>query len=196
MDREYERQPPPVEPGEAEDLGSEEMGDATHAVVASVDDMEAARMLVEDLEEHGVPPGSISLLGETGEPASAKKRDEVEAGAFSELTRSVIAGAAVGAVAGALVGIVVGLILPDANLLVAAALGAIPGAAVGGAAGGMSVAKYASPAWNETYETVQRGVIAVGVEHGDGDVVATAEEVMARHATRDVSRGEEGEFES
>ncbi|CAN5809075.1 hypothetical protein BH23ACT5_BH23ACT5_08060 [soil metagenome] len=184
----------PVDQGEAAEVGSTELDDTPYAVVATVDDMDTARVIVEDLEEHGVPPRSISLLGETVEPATARSRNDVESGAFSKLAKSVIAGGAVGAVVGALIGAVVGLAFPDATLLLSAGLGAVFGAGVGGAAGGMSVAKYSSRAWDETYESVEGGVIAVGVDHADSGVIDAAEEVMRRHPVREISKGRQGDF--
>ncbi len=197
-ERDHVQDPGLIEEGEAAELASEEeeLVETPHAVVATVDDMEKARVLIEDLEEHGVPPRSITLLGDTVEPGSAGRRDEVEAGAFSELAKSVLAGAAVGALVGGFLGALISLIFPDAAIWVAVGLGAVFGAGVGGAAGGMSVAKYSSRARIETYTEVQEGVIAVGVDHADADVVAAAEEIMHRHGVRDVTTGTRGDFSS
>jgi hypothetical protein len=105
----------------------------------------------------------------------------------------VIVGGALGIVAGALLGVVVAAILPGVSFLLACGLAAIFGAGVGGAAGGMSVAKYNSPAWTETYETVEEGQVAVGVHHAESSVVDSAEEVLERHDVTGVTRYEHGE---
>lgn len=155
---------------------------APHAVLASVADMDQARLLIEDLEEHGIPPGSLALLGAASEAGhEAAGGGEAESSAFDDVTKSALAGGAIGAATGGILGSLVTLAVPGAGILVAGGLGAVFGAGVGGAAGGMAVAKYNSDAWSATYETVQRGEIAVGVHHADRAVIEAAHEVIDRH---------------
>lgn len=156
--------------------------EAPYSVLASVVDMESARRLIEDLEEHGIPPGALALLGagpEAGHEAAGG--GEAESAAFDDVTKSALSGGAAGAAAGGILGSLVTLAVPGAGILVAGGLGAVFGAGVGGAAGGMAVAKYNSEAWTATYETVQRGDVAVGVHHADRGVVEAAREVIDRH---------------
>lgn len=158
--------------------------EAPYAVLASVVDLEAARLLIEDLEEHGIPPGSLALLGAAPEAGhEAAGGGEAESAAFDDVTKSALSGGVGGAAAGGILGSLVTLVVPGAGILVAGGLGAIFGAGVGGAAGGMAVAKYNSDAWSATYETVQRGEVAVGVHHADQGVVEAAREVIDRHET-------------
>ncbi len=174
-------------PRTGESAGSdnwEEMIDAPHAVVAAVTDIEAARAVVEDLEKQGIPPDAIGLIG----AASDERSDVPDSEAFSDLGKSVTAGGAGGALIGGVLGSLVTLAIPGVGVVVAAGLGAVFGAAVGGAAGGITVTKYASPAWMETFETVERGEVAVGVHHADGSVVDDAQTVMEGHDVSRISR--------
>lgn len=170
----------------------ERIEEAPHAVVAAVADLEAARLLIEDLEEHGIPPGALALLGAAPEGGhEAAGGGEAESAAFDDVTKSAIAGGAVGAATGGILGSLVTLALPGTGILVAGGLGAVFGAGVGGAAGGMAVAKYNSDAWSATYETVQLGEVAVGVHHADRSVIDAARQIIDRHHPRTVE-----EFES
>lgn len=176
----------------------QDLAAAPYGVVGSLADLETARVLIQDLEEHGVPPGSIGLLGAVAKDADVPGRESelAESEALGQVGRSAIAGGAVGAVVGAVLGALATVILPDLSLLAAAGLGAVFGAAVGGAAGGMSVAKYSSPAWQETYQTEEDGRVKVAVHHVEAKVVDAAEEVMRRHPVLAVSRLEQGRPEA
>jgi len=163
-----------------------ETNEMVTGVVAEVADLEAARELIQALEGHGTPPGAIGLLGpDSGEQAEG---DTPEAEAIGEAAKSAAAGGIGGALVGGVLGSIVPLAIPGIGPVLAAGLGAIFGAGVGGTAGGMSVAKYNSPAWEETFLTVKRGRFAVSVHHADADVVASAEEIMRRGAVGPVSR--------
>jgi hypothetical protein len=156
------------------------------AVVAEVERIQSARQVVEDLEEHGIPTTAISLLGvETKDPERPGRASDVaESRAFASVSKSTIAGGAGGAVIGAVLGIaMVAFAVPDLGWAWGAVLGAIFGSAIGGAAGGMSVAKYSSPAWHETYQTAEAGHPSVVVSHGEEAVIRSAAEVMSRHDT-------------
>jgi hypothetical protein len=180
---------------ERDTVTHEDLKRSPHAVVASVREMDQARVLIEDLEEHGVPPVSIALLGVApgGSMDGTERQGEAETHALTQLAKSVIVGGGLGIVAGALLGAVVAAVLPGVSFLLACSLAAIFGAGVGGAAGGMSVAKYNSPAWTDTYETVEEGEVAVGVHHAESSVVDAAEEVFGRHQVTGVTRYHHGE---
>lgn len=175
------------------DAQAEEFLEAPHSVVASTAEMSVARALIEDLEEHGVPPRAIALIGAApgGSMDDTTPGGDAETEAIDDLGRSVAVGGAAGAAAGGVLGSAVTLAIPGVGLVVAAGLGAIFGAGVGGSAGGMSVAKYNSPAWTETFETVERGEVAVGVHHADRSVVDAAAEIIERHRLLSVERYDE-----
>jgi hypothetical protein len=182
-------------PRERDAVTHKDLTESPHAVVASVQDMDGARVLIEDLEEHGVPPGAIALVGvgPGGSMDETEPGGEAETHALTQLAKSVIVGGGLGIVAGVLLGVVVAAVLPGVSFILACSLAAIFGAAVGGAAGGMSVAKYNSPAWTETYETVEEGEVSVGVHHAESSVVDAAEEVLGRHQVTRVTRYDHGE---
>lgn len=169
-------------------LESDDLPRSPDSVVATVKDADQARLLTEELEQEGIPPGSIALPGVLG-PEEDNADDEMpESKAFVDVTRSAVAGGVIGAVVGGLFGALLTLVLPGLSLGWAIAFGAIFGVCIGGSAGGMAVAKYNSPAWRESYETVDPGPITVGVHDGDPEVVARAERVMSRHEGVEVRR--------
>jgi hypothetical protein len=161
-----------------------DLQNAPFAVVATVIDIQSARRVVEDLEEHGIPTPAISLLGvKTKDPARPGRASDVaESRAFASVSKSTIAGGAAGAALGAILGIaMVAFAVPELGWAWGAVLGAIFGSGIGGAAGGMSVAKYSSPAWAETYQTTEAGEPSVVVSHRDEAIIESASEVMSRH---------------
>lgn len=172
---------------EPDDMGS------TGSVLATVRDAEQARLLVEELEQEGIPPGAIALPTVLEPEEDTADEEMPESEAFVDVSRSAIAGGAIGALIGGLFGALLTLIVPNLSLLWAIVFGAIFGAGIGGSAGGMAVAKYNSPAWRETYETVDPGPVTVGVHDGDPDVVARAEAIMRRHQGVEVRRVPDGE---
>lgn len=181
----------PYDPGpEKGRAGWSEIQDAPHAVVGDVPDLESARLLIEDLEKHGVPPHSIGLLNtETKDPRHDDTESAVaESGAFTHLSRSVIVGGSIGIGLGGLFGLLMGYMIPDLSWFWGVIIGGLFGGAVGGAAGGMSVAKYSSPAWDETYQVEDDRIVKVAVHHAEADVVDEAEAVMNRHIDRAVER--------
>lgn len=156
--------------------------DAPFSVVAELHDVQAARVVVEDLEEHGIPTSAISLQGvETDSPGPAG-RNPPESRAFASVSKSVIVGGAGGAAVGALLGIaMVAFAVPELGWAWGAALGALFGSAIGGAAGGMSVVKYASPAWQESYQAADTEEPFVVVSHAEESVIDSAAEIISRH---------------
>jgi hypothetical protein len=156
---------------------------APHSVLVTVKELGDARTLIEYLERSGVPPTAISLI----EPAAAHPIDGDEGEVYGEVARSVLLGAVAGALVGALLGYLTSL-ATDLSPFMAIALGALFGAGVGGAAWGMSVVKYSSPAWRQTHETLPSNRFKVGVQHSDAVVVETAEELITRHGFTDVVR--------
>lgn len=170
------------------DLDTNRPPQARHSVTASVEDTEAARVLMQELEEQGVPPNAISITGVTPREDEATHDEMPEAEAFGDTSRWVVIGAAVGGVIGGVLGAVSVLVIPNISLFWAIVLGVIFGSAVGGAIGGMRVAQYNSPAWRETYEVSDSNGVEVGVHDGDPEVVDRAAEIMRRHGLVDVDR--------
>lgn len=167
-----------------------EMEEAPHSVVCDVDGLEVARLVIEDLEEHGIPANAIELIGaETKDsPAPDTVEAVAESGAFWALSRSTIVGGLVGLVVGALLGLPVASLIPGLTLPWGMVMRGLFGAAVGGTAGGISVAKYSSPAWDETHEVEETKELQLGVHHVDLDVINAAATVMERHVSGEVRR--------
>lgn len=180
------------EPDGRPGLDSDHVPAAGHSISASVGDKEAARLLVEQLEEGGVPPGSIRMSDVVGPEDDDANEVMPEGRAFADVTRSSIAGGVVGALVGGGLGALLTLVIPELSMGWAIAFGAIFGAGIGGSAGGMAVAKYNSPAWRDTYETVDEGPVTVGVHDGDPAVIDAAEEVMRRHDLDNTRRSDGG----
>lgn len=172
-----------------------ELAEAPFSVVCDVADLDMARRLIEDLEEHDVPANSIELVGaETKEsPDSDAGSAVAESEAFGALSRSTIAGGLVGSVVGALLGLFMAALIAGLSWPWALVIGALFGGGVGLAAGGMSVAKYSSPAWDETHEAEETDHLRLGVHHASLDVIDTAETVMRRHVSGGVHRLGSGE---
>lgn len=172
-----------------------ELADAPYSVVCDVTDLDMARRLIEDLEEHDIPAHSIELVG-----AATKEAPDPDAGsavadsrAFWALSRSTIAGGLVGLVIGALLGVSMAGLISGLSWPWGLVMGAVFGAGVGLAAGGMSIAKYSSPAWDETHEVEEADDLRVGVHHANVDVIDTAEMVMGRHTSGRINRMGTGE---
>lgn len=170
-------------------LESGAVPESPYSVVASMRDLPSARLLVEELEQRGVAPGAIALSGALpGEDDDVQDRMP-ESEAFGDVTRSTVGGGAIGAVVGGILGGLVTLVFPQLGLFWAILLGAVFGGGIGLAAGGMAVAKYNSPAWRESYESVQEDEsVSVGVHSDDKEIVATAEELMHRHEPLEIRR--------
>ncbi|HWB89503.1 MAG TPA: hypothetical protein VG872_09905 [Acidimicrobiia bacterium] len=159
----------------------EEMQEAAHSVIADVDDVAQARALIESLEKGGVPTTSIELVGaETREPGGRAKESELpDREAFSSVSKSTITGGIIGIVSGVVLGLLASLSIPALEPVWGMLLGAVFGAAIGGAAGGMSVAKYGSRAWTESFEVEEEQPLQVAVHNRSAEVVAKAEELMS-----------------
>jgi F0F1-type ATP synthase assembly protein I len=166
------------------------MRQAPHSVIASVADLDQARRLIEDLENHGIPTPAIALLGaKTKDPDHADRESDVaESDAFAQLAKSVIIGGMAGILVGAMLGLLLASVIADLATGWGLVMGGVFGAGVGGAAGGISVAKYSSPAWDETYQVEEAGDLAVGIHHVDQEVVDRAEEIIGRHRAERVVR--------
>lgn len=164
-------------------LEGERLPAGPRSVVAVMPDLGSARLLMEKLEQHGVPPGSIGMEGAVPADEDEAQGEMPESSAISDVSRSTVGGFAAGAVVGGLLGALLTIPFPGLGLFWAVVLGVIFGGGIGLAAGGMAVAKFSSPAWRETYETARRDEhISVGVRHDDPEVVASAEELMRRDA--------------
>jgi hypothetical protein len=99
--------------------------------------------------------------------------------AFSSVSKSTITGGIIGIVSGVVLGLLASLSIPALEPVWGMLLGAVFGAAIGGAAGGMSVAKYGSRAWTESFEVEEEQPLQVAVHNRSAEVVAKAEELMS-----------------
>lgn len=167
-----------------------EISEAPHAAVALVSHLDDARALIEDLERQGVPANSIELVGvKTKEPRHDDAGSGVaESDALASLSKSAVAGGAAGILLGGLLGLAMSLLIPDLAWYWGVLIGALFGAGVGGTAGGISVAKYSSPAWDETYQVEEDESVRVAVHNADPDVVDRAMTVMNRHDPTELER--------
>jgi F0F1-type ATP synthase assembly protein I len=170
------------------------MEQAPHSVIASVDGLDQARRLIEDLENHGIPTPAIELLGASlKDPSHSDRESDIpESDAFAQLAKSVIIGGMAGIVVGALLGLLLASVIADLETGWGLVMGGVFGAGVGGAAGGISVAKYSSPAWDETYQVDAAGDLAVAVHHEDREIVDSAEEIIGRHTAAKIVRPDRG----
>jgi len=168
-----------------------EIAGAPHAVVIEVPDLDAARALIEDLENRGIPSNAIALVDahtKDQSPDDTESDVVAESGAFASLSKSVIGGGFLGMLVGGLLGFLMTLLIPDLEWYWGVVIGGVFGAGVGGAAGGISVAKYSSPAWDETYQVEDEPTVKVAVHHAEAEVVDEAETVMQREVDGEVER--------
>jgi hypothetical protein len=160
-----------------------------HGVRAVLPDAEEARLLMDHLEDVGVPADAISLLSAHAEEHRSEELEtDREVDAVGELGRSVLVWALGGLIIGALVGWLITVALDDWSVLAGLLLGAVFGAALGGAAGGMSVAKYASTERANTFLAEGEGMVAVQVSHEDHAVIETATSILQEHPAVRVTR--------
>lgn len=148
---------------------------APHNVVAAVSGLDDARVVIEALEHAGIEAAHISLLGAQKAADDSEVSPEAHEEAGQEVEHGSLAGAAVGAGVAGLTGAAIGI--PGVGPLVAGGLWAVFGASVGAAIGGVSSLGL-SRAWEQTFETVKAGNVAVGVHSDDAGEVTSALEVM------------------
>lgn len=167
-----------------------ELKASPHAVVADVAGLDDARALIEQLELNDIPPGSISLVGAHGkDPRHEEKASDVaESKAFADVAKSTILGGSIGILMGSVLGLLMAYLIQDLSWFWGAFVGGLFGAGAGGAAGGMSIAKYSSPAWDETYQVEEDRQIQVAVHHRERSVVDRSDEVMRGHVGDRVTR--------
>lgn len=175
-------------------MEGEGLSHGPYSVVAVMEDLDSARLLMEELEQQGVPPGSILLEGPTPPEDDGARQEMPESSAFSDVSRSTVGGAVIGSVVGGVLGALLTIPFPELGLFWAIVFGAIFGGGIGLAAGGMAVAKFNSPAWRESYTTAQPGDrIFVGVHAEDPRVVESAEELMRQSEALEVRRQHDDE---
>lgn len=138
-----------------------------HNVVGAFSDVESARGAILALEQAGVDPNAIALLGAW--PDQEQQRSPV--GMYRRMTYMALVGAA-------LVG-AVGFFAFDRSWA-----WAMTGLIVGGAVGvtvGWALAMGLSQAWEETFMVDDNGTFAVGVHSGDPEEILRAQPVLTRH---------------
>lgn len=157
--------------------------------MAVMPDLDSARLLMEKLEQRGIPPGSIGLQGTVPPEEDGARHEMPEADAISDVGRSTGSGAMIGVVVGGLLGALLTIPFTGLPMVWAVLFGAVFGGGIGLAAGGMAVAKFNSPAWRESYETARQGErITVGVRDEDPEVLDMAEDVMRQDVAVEVKR--------
>lgn len=158
---------------------------APHNVVAAVTSLDEARRLIEALENDGIEPSAISLLGaypvEAGDDVAPAAEDTPRLRASKAATR----GAAVGATSAAALGVAVGV--PGLGPVMATGLWAVFGAAAG-ATYALPAALGVSNAWTHTFETVRAGNFAVGVHSTAAIAIDSAASVMESFGVMNVNR--------
>jgi hypothetical protein len=148
---------------------------APHNAVAAVDGLAAARQMIAALEKAGIEANHISLLGAQKADRGSEVSPEAAHEAGGEVEHGSMRGAAIGAGVAGLTGAAIGI--PGVGPLVAAGIWAVFGGGVGAAIGGVSSLGL-SQAWEQTFEAVRAGNVAVGVHSDDPEEVASAVEVM------------------
>lgn len=170
-------------------LEGEQLPPGPYSVMAVMEDLASARLLMEELEQEGVPPGSIGLEGPTPPEENGARQEMPETSAFSDVSRSTVGGGVIGSVVGGILGGLLTIPFPELGPFWAIVLGVIFGGGIGIAAGGMAVAKFNSPAWRESYETAQTGErVTVGVHAEDLAIVESATELMRQSDALEVRR--------
>lgn len=162
---------------------------APHNVVAAVDSLDAARSLIETLENEGVDPEAISLLGaypaEPGDEVAPASDDQPGGRTARALASGAAVGAGAGAASAAAIGAAVGI--PGIGPVVAAGIWAVIGATAG-ATYNVPASVGISSAWHHTFEAVRDGNFVVGVHSEAEATVTKAEELMASAETLSVNR--------
>ncbi|MEX1279437.1 MAG: hypothetical protein AB1Z55_01825 [Acidimicrobiia bacterium] len=144
-----------------------------HNLVAAYEDAGRAREVILELEQGGVPPRDISLLGAwpVERPSDEPERPRL-------LGRRVAIAAGIGAVVFGIVGGIVAAVTEVIPLVFGALAGAGFGALLGVPVGWMRGTGM-SEAWQETFSADAEGTVAVGVHDDDAGVIDDAEPVMA-----------------
>jgi hypothetical protein len=138
-----------------------------HNVVGAFVDAESARGAILALEQAGVDPNAIALLGAW--PDEDRQRSPVTR--YRRMTYMALVGAT-------LVG--AGGFLSFGRSWAWAVTGAILGGAVGVTVG-WALAMGLSQAWEETFMVDDNGTFAVGVHSGDPEEILRARPVLTRH---------------
>lgn len=162
---------------------------APHNVVAAVGGLGEARSLIELLENEGVDPESISLLGaypaEPGEDVAQASADEPGGRAAKAVVGGAAVGAGAGAASAAAIGATIGI--PGIGPAVAAGIWAVIGATAGATYKGPASVGVSS-AWQHTFEAVRDGNFVVGVHSEAETTVNKAENLMQGFETLGVNR--------
>ncbi len=151
-------------------------------VVAAMPDVVAAQALIVDLENSGIDPQRISLLGAW--PAADQPVGP------HVLVRRVVNGAVGGVAAGSMLGALASSRRRGVSAAVGAASGAIAGAFVG-----VFLGTGTSAAWQRSLGADGKGTVAVGVHSPDPAEVAKGEQVIHRHDPLSANRFDRGAAE-
>lgn len=167
-------------------------------VVGVFDRMEDAQSVVQELVQHGVSRGAISLVANDANGTMQKTvgGDKMDKGEGEQAGSGAIAGAGVGGVVGLLVGLGA-LAIPGIGPVIAAgpiaaalgstALGAGLGAAAGGLVGPLVEAGVPRPEAEQYSESVRRGGTLVTVQTPD-EMVDDTLAIMERYNVVDVDQ--------
>lgn len=151
---------------------------STFNVVAAVQDAEAARAAIEDLERNGIDGSKIALLGSRPGDLPA----ESTRGGVRRVGATFVAGLALGGVLGGLFGWISGI-----GGGAAAWLWSLFGAAVGAIVVAMS-SFGESRAWWKTFAEEDAGTLAVGVHTTDAEEADRGEQVLTATHPMSINR--------
>jgi hypothetical protein len=162
----------------------ERMEFSTYNVLATFEDMTAARKAILALERRGIESDSISLLGPAVEEAAGHdETGERDKGVATQVARGAATGGGIGTVAGGLLGLVA-FAIPGAGPLLGTAVwagvlgGALAGGAVGANAGGV-LSLPTGDRWEVTFDSVREGRALVGVHSEDAADVIKGREILS-----------------
>lgn len=183
-----------------------------HNVIASFDEMDAAKQAIDSLNEAGIKPDAISFLARGTEerlsPEERRTEEEAAHGATAaippeemrsedadsaaDVAKSIAAGSVLGSTAGAVAGFIAGAIafgIPGVGPAVGSAVwAATVGGAVAGATGGGVVGGF----WKMRYrDEFTEGRVLVGVHADDEDTVTKGEATLKGHSPRAIDRFDE-----
>ncbi len=157
-----------------------------HNVLCTVPDLEAARNVIQALNDAGVDSDRVSMLGRQVEKVASdpdtRLRDlDSTADLAASASTSAGAGALIGGIAGALAWVLPGVgPVIGAGIWAAAGGGAIAGSVVGGMAGAIGATEL-GPDWEVTYgQPLREGKVVVLAHAADESEASAAAQVMQR----------------
>jgi hypothetical protein len=167
-----------------------------HIVVGRAPDLDHARQVFQELQNHGVDASDMRLAGKAAERAERRTRDDVarerlDARTTQHVGRQVSLGALVGALAGGAVGAVGGLLVTSGDVGENLALFLVIVLVFGGLGAWVAAIVNATRSmgyddtWQLTFDDSD-GSTWIAVRVRDGGAVTTTRELLAREGITDV----------